>query len=52
MIKLMSNDELKLHNDEVTSKKAWEERKERIFGRGISLMRRLQNISYQKTYTF
>ena len=35
-----------------TSKKAWGKRKEQVFRRGSWLIHHLQNMSYQKIYTF
>ena len=36
----------------LTGKKSWEKRKEQVFRRGSRLIPDLQNMSYQKIYTF
>ena len=46
------NNKLKLNNDKLISKKAWEKRKEQVLGRGSWLIQRLQNMSHHKIYTF
>ena len=46
------SNKLKLNNDKLIRKKAWEKRKEQVFGRGSWLIHRLQNMSHHKIYTF